>query len=207
MIKPQIIGNNQRVEQISEEDFIKAAAYTKKINRRIQFVYCLYALAVHIFLIVEVFNHQQIPSQVCSIAASGLLIIQHFYHGTIISIVNLYLTLPLSGVGYFISKMELANTIAFLFQICLWLGEQLHLLSQYNTDNLMKKRPVVQQITNDQNGEQLIIKADGQQSNKPLRETTKEINELGDSLSIGTRQINNKQQDGHYDKHQQNLVD
>ncbi|CAK61796.1 unnamed protein product (macronuclear) [Paramecium tetraurelia] len=207
MIKPQIIGNNQGGEQSSEEDFIKAAAYTKMINRRISYVYSLYALAVHIVLIVEVFNHQQIPSQVCSIASSGLLIIQHFYHGTIITILNLYLTLPLCGVGYFLSKMEVANTLAFLFQICLWLGEQLHIILQYNTDNLMKKRPVVQQSTYDQNGEQLIIKADGQQSNKPQRETTKEINDLGETLSIGTRQINNKQKDEHQDERQQNLVD
>ncbi|CAK65683.1 unnamed protein product (macronuclear) [Paramecium tetraurelia] len=202
MMKTLTIGNINELIQLSEEEFTKAEENARMANRGVVSFYSMFAIAIHIVLCVEVFGYENTASKVCSILASAFFMVQHCYNGRIGCLFNLCCALPICIAGFAISKVKLVNTLAFIFQLCIWLGEYYYLVIQINTDALLKQRPKAQQGTNDQNSGKLVIKVDGLQlSNTQQQEIKKEINELAGLLQNGLQQINHQQQ------HQQELAE
>ncbi|CAD8207663.1 unnamed protein product [Paramecium pentaurelia] len=201
MMKTLTLGNINELLQLSEEEFIKAEENSRMANRGVVIFYSMFAIAIHIVLCVEVFNYENTASKVCSIVASALFMVQHCYNGRAGCLFNLCCTLPVCIAGFAISNVKLVNTLAFIFQLCIWLGEYYYLVIQLNTDALLKQRPRTQVGTNDQNSGKLVIKVDGLQlSNTQQQEIKKEFNELAGLLQNGLQQINHQQQ-----LHQQEL--
>ncbi|CAD8121031.1 unnamed protein product [Paramecium sonneborni] len=195
MMKTLTIGKIDELVQLSEEEFIKAEEALRNTNKGVVSFYSMFAIAIHIVLCVEVFNYENTASKVCSIVASAFFMVQHCYSGRPGCLFNFCCTLPVCITGFALSNVKLVNTLAFIFQLCIWLGEYYFLVLQINVEALLKQRPKGQQGTGDQNSGKLVIKVDGLQfSNTQQQEIKKDLNELAGLLHNGLQQINHQQQ-------------
>ncbi|CAD8123413.1 unnamed protein product [Paramecium sonneborni] len=194
MMRTLTLGKVEEKVQLSEEQFKQEEETHRQVNKGLVSIYSACAIAIHIVLCVKVFSYENTASQVCSIVASGLFMVQHWYNHGFCCLFNLFCSLPVCITGFALSNLELINTLAFIFQLCLWLGEHQFRVILISNLLLLKKRPRVQPGTVDQNNGRIVIQVDGFQfSNTQQQEIKNDLNELAGLLHNGIQQMNQKQ--------------